>query len=248
MRRFTCCLVGLLSLALAGASGAAPQNPRAELRVLFIGNSLTFTNDLPAIVGALAEAGKQKRFVYKSVTYPNLSLEDQWNRGDAQKAIAKDKWDVVVLQQGPSGLEESRRLLIEYVRLFDKAIRAAGAKPALYMVWPSEQRFKDFDRVIESYKSAAEEVKGLLFPVGVAWLEARKRDANLPLYSVDRFHPSFIGSYLAALVIYEKLFNRSPIGLPANLKIRSKVLDKIELTKAQADLLQAAATEANKKF
>ncbi len=38
-----------------------------ELRVLFIGNSLTYCNDLPAIVAALAEASKQRRFVYKSL-------------------------------------------------------------------------------------------------------------------------------------------------------------------------------------
>jgi hypothetical protein len=231
-----------------GSSNTKGQKSKDELRVLFIGNSLTYSNDLPAIVEALAEAGKQKRFVYKSVSYPDYSLEDQWNRGEAQKLITKDKWDVVVLQQGPSGLEESRKLLIEYTRRFDKVIRAAGAEPALYTVWPSHQRFKDFDRVIESYKLAALDVKGLVFPAGAAWLEAWKRDATLALYAEDRFHPSVMGSYLAALVIYEKLYGQSPVGLPASLKIRSKTLNKIELTKEQANLLQVAATETNKKF
>ncbi len=219
-----------------------------ELRVLFIGNSLTYTNDLPAIVEALAQAAKQKRFIYQSLTYPNLSLEDQWNRGEAQKLLAKEKWDVVVLQQGPSGLEESRRSLIEYTRRFTEAIRAAGAEPALFMVWPAEARINDFDRVIQSYKLAADEVKGLLFPVGAAWRAAWKRDSTIALYSEDRFHPSALGSYLAALVIYEKLFHRSPVGLPARLKIHSKFLDKLEVTQEQANLLQAAAVEANRRF
>ena len=134
----------------------------------------------------------------------------------------------------------------EYTRRFDKEIRASGAKTALYMVWPSEARFKDFERVIESYRLAADEVKAMLFPVGRAWREAWKRDAKMALYSGDRFHPSVAGSYLAALVIYEKLFERSSIGLPANLRPRSRAIDRIDLSKEQADLLQAAAAEANK--
>jgi hypothetical protein len=116
------------------------------------------------------------------------------------------------------------------------------------MVWPSETRFNDFDRVVESHRLAAAEIKAILFPVGLAWREAWKRDATLALYSEDKFHPSVAGSYLAALVIYEKLFERSPAGLPANLKLRSKTVDRIDLTNEQAELLQAAASEANKTF
>ena len=120
----------LLIVVCASSTTAQPQ----ELRVLFIGNSLTYSNDLPAIVAALAESSQQKRFIYKTIAVPNFSLEDHWNLGDAQKAIAKDKWDVVVLQQGPSGLPESRQSLLEYTRRFAQAIRAVGAKPALYQV------------------------------------------------------------------------------------------------------------------
>ncbi len=224
------------------------QETKSELRVLFIGNSLTYANDLPAIVEAFAEASNQRRLIYQMIAFPNFGLEEHWQRGEAQKAIAKAKWDFVVLQQGPSGLEESRQILLKYTRLFDKEIRAAGAKPALYMVWPSEARFGDFDRVVESYKLAADEVKAILIPAGQAWREAWKLDAKLALYSEDKFHPSVAGSYLAALVMYEKLFGKSPVGLPASLKLRSKTLGKIELSQEQAKLLQAAAAEANKKF
>ena len=246
MKAFRSYFLLLTVLAVGCASRATAQSQ--ELRVLFIGNSLTYSNDLPAIVAALAEASQQKLFSYKTIALPNFSLEDHWNQGDAQKAIAKDKWDVVVLQQGPSGLPESRESLLEYTRRFAKAIRAVGARPALYQVWPSAARFNDFPRVMESYKLAAEEVGGLLLPVGAAWRAAWNRKSKLPLYAEDQFHPSAMGSYLAALVLYEKLFEKSPLGLPANLKLRSKMLAKIALSKEQADLLQAAAMEANKQF
>ena len=249
-KAFRYCLVSVLLVVslLASGDNSNARGAKGKLRVLFIGNSLTYVNDLPAIVGALAEASGQGPFIHKSVAYPDLSLEDHWNRGDAQRAIAGEKWDVVVLQQGPSGLEESRKLLLEYTRLFAKEIRSSGAKPALYMVWPSQARFKDFDRVVESYKLAADDVKAILFPVGQAWRHAWKSDPDIALYSEDKFHPSIAGSYLAALVIYEKLFAASPVGLPAHLKLRSKTPGEIDLGKEQARLLQVAASEANKNF
>ncbi len=212
--------------------------------MLFIGNSLTYSNDLPAIVAALAEA-RQQKLIHKTIAFPNFSLEDHWQQGDAVKAIAKDKWDVVVLQQGPSGLPESRAMLLEYTRRFAEKIRAAGAKPALYQVWPSAARFSDFPRVMESYQLAAKEVNGLLLPVGAAWRAAWNQNASLALYDEDQFHPSVLGSYLAALVMYEKLLGQSPLGLPAQLTLRSKLLPKITLSAEHARFLQLAAREAN---
>lgn len=245
----------VLALVTAVVGGASPvlgqpqaqQQPPKELRVLFIGNSFTFGNDLAAIVEALAASRRQK-LIHESVTFPNLSLEDHWNRGEAQRVIARGKWDVVVLQQGPSALEESRVALLEYTRRFSKLIRAVGAKPALYMVWPSRARFGDFDRVVESYRLAAKEVNGILLPAGQAWREAWKREAGLALYDRDNFHPSVAGSYLAALVIYQKLFGDSAVGLPASLRFRSKSLDKIEVPPAQAKVMQLAAADANGKL
>lgn len=152
----------------------------------------------------------------------------------------------MVLQQGPSASKEGRALLLEYTRRFAEDIRRIGARPALYSVWASIIRRQDFKGVSESYRQAAEEVDGLLFPVGEAWLSAWKVDPSITLYSEDGFHPSGVGTYLAALVMYEQLYNRSPVGLPSKLQLGSGA--KIEIPADQALLLQRAAEEANKLF
>jgi hypothetical protein len=217
-----------------------------ELRVLFIGNSLTYSNDLPSIVEALAKVSGQRKFAYKTIAFPNFSLEDHWNKQDARKAIVNGKWDFVVLQQGPSASKEGRDILVEYGRRFAEEIRRVGGRPALYSVWPSASRQQDFKGVGESYRQAAEEVDGLVFPVGEAWLSAWKVDPSIGLYSADAFHPSATGSYLAGLVIYEQLYKRSPVGLPSKLRLSSGA--RIEIPADQALLLQHAAEEANKLF
>jgi hypothetical protein len=185
------------------------------LRILFIGNSLTAGHDLPAIVEALARADDGVRIETRAVAFPGHSLEDHWNRPEARQAIASRAWDVVVLQQGPSALPDSRRLLREYTRRFDREIRKAGARTALYMVWPSAARSFDFDAVEASWRIAAGDVNGLLLPVGSAWRAAWKRDPALALYGPDRFHPSPAGTLLAALVIYQQVTGRPAAALPS---------------------------------
>jgi hypothetical protein len=215
------------------------------LRVLFIGNSLTYSNDLPLIVQALAKAAGQPMYV-DSVTFGGFSLDDHWNSGEALKAIARQKWDVVVLQHGPSSLLSSRAELRASAKKYDKRIRKAGARPALYMVWPELSRFEYFDAVRESYSLAASDIDGIFLPAGEAWRAAWRRDPDAPLYSGDDFHPSVEGSYTAALSIYGMLFKRDPKGLPARLKLANGRV--LEVPQELARLLQEAATEANKTY
>ncbi|MBI4752290.1 MAG: hypothetical protein HY774_27695 [Acidobacteria bacterium] len=236
------CLL-VLTLVMVGDRSRAQQTP--ALRVLFIGNSLTYVNHLPAMLEAMARESGQPPLVYQSIAFPDFSLEDHWKQGDARRSISSGKWDVVVMQQGPSALPESRVLLLEYVKKFSKEIRNSGAKPAMYMVWPAKERSFDFERVSESYRLAAKEAGGMLFPVGDAWRTAWKRDAKLPLYGGDNFHPSEAGTYLAAAVMYEHLYRRSSVGLPAQFKLSNPEGKKVKLPREQAEALQTAATETN---
>ncbi len=238
--------LALIAVSLGSGDKLKSQDASPALRVLFIGNSLTYSNDLPSIVEALAESSGQKRLAFKAVVFGGYGLEDHWTQGDARKVIAQGGWDVVVLQQGPSASTEGRQSLLEYARRFSMEIRRVGAKPALYMVWPSVERAGDFDRVVESYQLAAKDVEGLLFPAGEAWRGAWRRDAHLKLYSPDGLHPTVAGSFLAALVIYEQLYGQSFKGTLTELKLRSGA--KLEIPAEQFRLLQEAAAEANKKF
>jgi hypothetical protein len=210
-----------LTLLLAFVTLQAPP-----ARILFIGNSLTYSNDLPAMVCGLARAAGRSA-VCDSVAKPDYSLEDHWNESDARRAIARG-WDIVVLQQGPSALIESRRLLIDYTKRFDAEIKKAGGRTALLMVWPSRSRRGDFPGVGQSYGAAAEAVRGLLLPAGDAWRAAWAVDPSLPLYSPDGLHPSAAGTYLAALVIYEQIFQVPPPAspVPPGAQSSAKVLQQ----------------------
>src|SRR5262245_62027095 len=104
------CLAGVLSLAVSLKSGPTdPSEKRAAdppkpLRVLFVGNSQVYFNDLPRIVEALAEsaAADRPRVRADRAVAGGASLESHWNRGTGQGTaramIAEGKWDYVILQ------------------------------------------------------------------------------------------------------------------------------------------------------
>jgi hypothetical protein len=212
------------------------------LHVLFIGNSLTYVNNLPGILEALADSAHEPLLETRTVAKPDYSLADHWVDGDARAAIINGGWNVVVLQQGPSSLEDSRALLLTYAKNFAVPIHGIGARAALYQVWPTSDRQEDFLRANESYRIAAAAVAGMLFPVGEAWLGAQQLDASVPLYAFDGLHPSAEGSYLAALVMYATLYGKSPIGLPATLRLRSG--GTVSVAADAARTLQTAADQA----
>jgi len=178
-----------------------PSAEDADINLLFLGNSLTYSNDLPEIICELALMDNVK-IAFTSITKPNYSLEDHWNEGDAQQSIRSSHYDFVIAQQGPSALPESQALLLDYTQKYADVCKEAGSQFALYMVWPSKSRSFDHDNVIFSYHQAAEKTESLLCPAGLAWKYAWQNDPDLPLYSFDFFHPSVMGSVLAGLTIY----------------------------------------------
>lgn len=237
-------IAGCLLIACGDSTGprVAPQPPSgAPDRILFIGNSLTEGNDLPAMVRALAEAVGYDVVVEASL-YPGSNLEDQWELTNARARVTNGDFDVVVLQQGPSALPESRVNLIEWTARWAPVIRAAGGVPALYAPWPSRDRAFDFPRVSESYRLAAEEVGGVFLPAGDTWLRTWELDPTAPLYAGDLFHPSVVGTYAAAVVIVARLFNVDPLRLPHQFTIAS--LGTVEIDGSVANSIHLGAKAA----
>ena len=226
--------------ALALAQGP-PLPPRQEepLRILFVGNSLTFSTDIPGRLARLAKA-MGKDVSVASVAYTSYSLEDHWNDGRAAAAIRKGR-DIVVLQQGTSAHAEGRAQLLQYSKRFADLIRESGAKPAIYMAWPLSDRPRDFPAAIESHRAAAQAIDALLLPVGEAWFRALTRDRKLRLYG-DAIHPSSLGSDLTVLTIYLALF---PAGqYEFNEEYVAKIARLLEMQESRRDLFFDAATRA----
>jgi hypothetical protein len=222
-RLFSTLLAGITLLAtmlspsvLVGCNSTptAPGFPDGTVRVLFIGNSLTYTNDLPGMFTAVAEQAGRSDVRAAGIAFADFALEDHWNDGRALSSLAKNRWEYVVMQQGSSALPASQSNLRGWSQQLDPKIRAAGAVPVMYMVWPTIDRPFDFPAVRDSYTNAAFAIDGILAPAGDAWVASGTLNA---LYATDGLHPTVKGTYLAVIVLLERLTGIRPELLPATI-------------------------------
>lgn len=229
-----------------GAAALCAPEARAQVQqhALFIGNSYTYTNNLPGLVQALFQTAGLNLEV-SMVANPDFSLGDHWRERAARRAIQRKRWSFVVLQQGPSSQADSRRQLREHVSWFAPLIRAAGAIPALYSTWPMHSRMIDFAPAELSYALAAADVGGILLPAAGAWRHAFDLAPDVQLYDNDGLHPNAHGSLLAALTIFGGLSGRSPLELPSSIALRRDRAENItQLQQAAANALAGVAASA----
>jgi hypothetical protein len=206
------------ALALAAATatcttGVADDAPAGA--ILFIGNSLTYANDLPAMVRRVAEAAGGELRVGMAAG-PNLAVIDHTNGGtDALAKIAGSRWDVVVLHQGPTPAGICRDTLVIAAMRLAPAIRQAGGRPALFLSWTRKAYTGPMDEVAQSATRAARAVGGVVIPIGIAWRKALEADPSLPLYADDGYHPAPAGTVLAALTTYDRLVGGDVTAIPS---------------------------------
>lgn len=183
-------------------SGVSQSDPSTNL--VFIGNSLTYTNDLPSLVEKYA---KTKGIIVKTkmIALPNYGLEDHWNDGEIQKLIKSKNYDYIIIQQGPSSQEYGRISLLEYGKKLNDLCKENKTKLVFLMVWPSKKYYHTYDRVIKNYTNAANQVSALLCPVGKVWKAHFDKTKDLSYFGVDGFHPSLKGSKIAAEVIVNSI-------------------------------------------
>lgn len=216
-RLWTAARAGLLLLIASACHGKSVTDigfADGSARVLFVGNSLTYSNSLPAMFISLARLAGDNAVNASSVAFPNFGLEDHWAEGTARRSLSEHKWEYVVMQQGSSALPESQINLRKWTQQFAPLIRAAGAEPVLFMVWPTSTRLFDFPNVLNSYRDAAAMVNGIFAPSGDAWSAYNNMSV---VYSSDGLHPSVYGTYVSALVLLERVRGIRPDQLPVTI-------------------------------
>jgi len=176
-----------------------------DFNILFVGNSLTYTNDLPGLVKIIADSNGLNIGI-KMLAYPDYAISDHWESGTVQDLIASKVFDFVVIQQGPSSQALGREILIEYGKKYSELCKANDVKLAFFMVWPSLDYYETFDGVIKNYRDAATINNALLCPVGEVWKQHFDNTNDFTYYGPDGFHPSYTGTKVAARVIAGVLF------------------------------------------
>ncbi len=212
-RRFAfLCLLAILLTTDAGGQTAQPAGPASaagKLRVLFIGNSYTYFNDLPGLVERLsAAAGRPVEA--RSVVEPGASLERHWSVGLALRKIQQGGWDFVVLQEASGRSLTDRKGMFGHARAFDAEIRKQGGRTILFLTWAAQAQPETQAEITRAHEELARELGAQVAPVGPAWQKVVQRNPNMELYLPDGSHPSLAGSYLGACVFLAVFYGERP--------------------------------------
>jgi hypothetical protein len=220
-------------------------------RVLFIGNSYTYENDLPGVFRQLANAGGH-------AVETGMQAQGGWTLSDHEKskatmdAINAQSWNYVILQdQSEVPAIPTWRNIEMYpaARVLVQQIRQKGSVPMFLMTWAHRDGlatvglpdFKSMQYEIEKgYLQIADELDVAVAPAGYAWWELRQNTPEIDLWQSDGSHPSEKGTYVAACVLYAAIFRDSPEGLAYPFSFSEPDAKSIQSVAAEVVLAQPA--------
>lgn len=193
------------------------------MKVLFVGNSHTFTHDVPSIINELFIENK-KNWQYKEMTVSGETLVFHSKREELLKEINLGDYDIIVLQERASNFS-AELFDIGFNALYDYIINNSKSNILMYMIWSNESKPEVQKIITNCYVNAVRKVKVSLAAVGVVWDIIRHNHKEIVLYA-DGNHATKIGAYLAAATIFYALTNRKET---LDVTTDSKIINALEL-------------------
>jgi len=224
------------------------------LRVLWIGNSYTFYNDLPTMVAEVAAADGVE-IVYDSHTEGGWTWEKHAHSQETLDKIYSQPWDVVIMQEystRPAYDEDTVcRDTVPYLDELVTHILTNNPETIIqfYLTWgrpygestlcKEQEQFCSYetmqDALTSSYTTfACMNKPARAAPVGEAFSFVKKTHGDTAFFELYKtlgvldHHPSLAGSYLAALTHYLALFNTSVVGNTATFGLDQDTVSRLQ--------------------
>lgn len=213
------CVGGSVSSA-PSAAGASPRG----LSVLLVGNSYTRFNVMPTLVQRIAESVPDgPRLRVDSVAHAGYTLRMHWLHSETRQRIRRRSYTHVVLQGHSLAPIERADEFVEYAGQLKRVIDASRAHTVLYETWARrgdaafyrERPDVESPHAMQSlvgnaYAQLAGSLDAVVAPVGQAFAQTDVEAPELALHRGDGSHPTVLGSYLAALVLYGTVTENNP--------------------------------------
>lgn len=212
-------LVAFVAFALAAIWFGLVENDwldrRPVQRLLFIGHSRTYYNDMPEMVAKMADSADSRiRYEVTMQAFAGATAKRHWKDEKTQALLASSNWDRIVLQPDYVWRDDesySSDLFFYAPKIL--SIGATRSQPAVISDWTfrdpfyarySWNRSEHFAKSQSHYRALAQETGAQLVDVARVWEELHDQDLPFQLYKDDD-HPTLEGSYLVALVVYAEL-------------------------------------------
>ena len=190
---------------------------RPARKILFVGNSRMFANDMPYMVRKMADsAGAPEKYQVTMWAQPGRTLKMHWNEKRARSLMQDRQWDDFVFQAGSveQWNEKTRADFFRYGAGFVEEAKVRGARPLMIVGWvygpsefegrPADAQQIYFDFMQYDHWRLQQKTGVVTVNVGAMFKIMTDRGSPIPLMTDDN-HPSLQGSYISALMTYAQL-------------------------------------------
>jgi hypothetical protein len=234
-------VVGFIASALQGPSSPLPAAPMAavpfapnlpEKRILFVGNSYTYSHQMPMMVQNLLNATPSRAFNYRvdMIAEPKANLKKHIENNIIVPRLQQNKYEMVFLQEQSTTAFYSNEALVSEANfaLIIKKAKEAGARVAVFSPWPrradnefySGRVYSNLDRpedpavmsrsLYNFYQNVATQNQVDHIPLSRYFYSVMKRHPDINLHAADGTHPTKTGSYFMALAAYQHILGELP--------------------------------------
>ncbi len=208
-------------------------------RVLFLGNSYTYVNNLPQMTANVA-ASAGKNLIFDMNAPGGYYIGQHVTNTVSLAKIQIGNWDNVILQDQSLALAYPGYFMngINSIIQMDSIVKANNlcAQTMFYGTWGRKngdtyicsppycevntvitRDFYQMNSDIQAhYKIVADSLKAPMSPVGTVWAKIRQQHPSIDLFDPDESHPSVAGTYAAACSFYAAIFRSDPTQVTFN--------------------------------
>lgn len=211
------------------------------LRLLLLGNSFIYFNELPNLLADVAQSAGWPRPTVASSTPGGFTLEQHRRDATTLALLAEGDWDAVVLQQqselpafatADAAVREATLRDVEALTR-DVVRTSPNALVVFFQTWARHSRLFDSSAWRVGYGESADEMQtrisrwydaardvaarvpanATVARVGEAWRANYAAPQPIMLHDADLAHPAYAGSYVAALCLYAAIFKRPVVNV-----------------------------------
>lgn len=228
------------------SDGLTALDPSREYRILLIGNSFTYYNDMNQPSGILYKIATAAGYkvtvdsVYKGGYYLHQYLDetDEYGKQVLLRLRSGYKYDAVVIQDQSNVPISNPSDFYNSCREFKSLVEPTGAQLYLYETWG----YKDGQSSLTKYgrdtldmemklrtasATIAAELDIPVIYVGAAFSKSYTEHPEIELYHSDLKHPGVMGSYLIAWTIFGTVFGVDPATLDYNGLLPQRYADPL---------------------
>ena len=218
------------------------NDPKA-LKVLFVGHSKFYINNMPSMFAAMIKIqNPDMPLKVGSVFGSSYSLQEHWTNKLAGIFIKeKGPWDYVVfIARSGNPVTKPKEVEI-YLNLFKQEMKVGK----MVLTENFSFRKEEYTKIHSATNKLAGKLKCEILPVGTAWNLVQSSNPKIGLFAPDNHHPNIKGTYLMASVCYSFFLNKKSNLKPDALgfKIPGKT-GTFNFSKSDVETFHKAAWQA----